>query len=219
MLLAWLHDEKGAHNPAIEKADQRLVSELQGSPNFVIEPLRDHFDYVYRTEELIQLAGGSFRAKRNHINYFLRSYTFRYEPLATAHKQACLELMDAWCGMRRCEEDLSLSGEWEAIREALANLEELKVAGGVILVNGKVEAFTVGEPLNSEVAVVHIEKANMEIRGLYAMINQQFCEKQWHDVPYVNREQDLGEPGLREAKLSYNPDHFTEKFRIRPTSA
>jgi uncharacterized protein len=181
----------------------------------VIEPLRDHFDYVYRTEDLIRLQGGNYRAKRNHINYFLRSYTVNYEPLDGNHKQACLELMETWCGLRRCEEDLSLSSEWEAIREALANLEELKIGGGVILVHNKVEAFTVGELLNNETVVVHIEKANMEIRGLYTMINQQFLEKQWQDIPYVNREQDLGEPGLREAKLSYNPDHFVEKFRIR----
>jgi len=214
-LLTWLHHEKGVHRPAIERADQRLVSELQGSPNFVIEPLRDHFDYVYRTEDLVRLQGGNYRAKRNHINYFLRSYTFKYEPLDSNHKQACLDLMETWCGLRRCEEDLSLSSEWEAIREALANLEELKVGGGVILVHDKVEAFSVGELLNKETVVVHIEKANMEIRGLYAMINQQFLEKQWQDIPYVNREQDLGEPGLREAKLSYNPDHFVEKFRIR----
>jgi hypothetical protein len=214
-LLAWLHDEKGVHRPAIERADQRLVTELQGSPDFVIEPQRDHFDYVYRTEDLIQLQGGNYRAKRNHINYFLRSYSFSYKPLDSIHTQACLDLMETWCGARRCEDDLSLSSEWEAIREALANFEELKVVGGVILVHGKVEAFTVGELLNKETVVVHIEKANMEIRGLYAMINQQFCEKQWQDIPYVNREQDLGEPGLREAKLSYNPDHFVEKFRIR----
>jgi len=213
-LLAWLHNEKGVHRPAMERADQRLVSELEGSPHFVIEPLRDHFDYVYRTDDLIQLQGGNYRAKRNHINYFLRSYNFSYEPLDVKHRQACLDLMDTWCGMRRCEDDLSLSSEWEAIKEALANLEKLDVAGSVILVHGRVEAFTIGELLNRETVVVHIEKANMDIRGLYAMINQQFLEKQWQNVPYVNREQDLGEPGLREAKLSYNPDHFVEKFRI-----
>ncbi len=214
-LLSWLQNEKGVHAAAIERADQRLVTELQGNPDFAIEPLRDHFDYVYRTEDLIQLQGGNYRAKRNHINYFLRSYRFTYEPLDSVHKQACMDMMETWCGARRCDDDLSLSSEWEAIREALANFEQLNVAGGVILVNGKVEAFTVGELLNKETVVVHIEKANMDIRGLYAMINEQFCEKQWHDVPYVNREQDLGEPGLREAKLSYNPDHFVEKFRIR----
>jgi len=214
-LLNWLHEARGVHRAAIERADQRLVAELQGNPDFVIEPLRDHFDYVYRTEDLIQLQGGNYRAKRNHINYFLRSYGFTYEPLNGVHKNACLDLMDVWCDVRRCEDDLSLSSEWEAIREALANFEGLNVAGAVILIHGKVEAFTIGELLNKESVVVHIEKANMDIRGLYAMINQQFCEKQWQNVPWVNREQDLGEPGLREAKLSYNPDHFVEKFRIR----
>jgi hypothetical protein len=219
MLLKWLQDEKGVREPSIERADQKLVSELTGSPEFSIEPQRDHFDYVYKTDDLIQLAGGNYRAKRNHINYFLRSYGYVYEPLDGVHKQECLDLMDCWCQVRRCEEDLNLFGEWGAIREALANFEELRIAGGVILVHGKVEAFTMGELLNGETAVVHIEKANTEIRGLYTIINQQFCEKQWQGAAYVNREQDLGEPGLREAKLSYNPDHFVEKFRIRLSEA
>ena len=214
-LLEWLHRDRGVTRAAVERADQRLITELQGSPHFVIEPLRDHFDYVYRIEDLIQLQGGNYRAKRNHINYFLRSYQFAYEPLGPEHKSACLDLMEMWCDVRRCEDDLSLSSEWDAIREALENLERLSVTGGVILINGKIEAFTIGELLNRETVVVHIEKANMDIRGLYAMINQQFCQNAWKEIPWVNREQDLGEPGLREAKLSYNPDHFVEKFRIR----
>ncbi|MBP1733649.1 MAG: hypothetical protein H6Q55_4078, partial [Deltaproteobacteria bacterium] len=158
-LLKWLQDEKGVREPSIERADQKLVSELKGSPEFSIEPQRDHFDYVYKTDDLIQLGGGNYRAKRNHINYFLRSYSYVYEPLDSVHKQECLDLMDCWCQVRRCEEDLNLFGEWGAIREALANFEELQIAGGVILVHGKVEAFTMGELLNRETAVVHIEKA------------------------------------------------------------
>jgi hypothetical protein len=117
--------------------------------------------------------------------------------------------------LRRCAEDLSLGGEWDATREALRHFDRLDIKGGAILIDGKVEAFALGEHLNETTAVVHIEKANMEIRGLYAAINQCFCEKQWADTPFVNREQDLGEPGLREAKLSYNPDHLVAKFRVR----
>ncbi len=215
MLLTWLRDERDVHDPSIERVDARLVAELQGKPEFMIEPQRDHFDYVYRTDDLIQLSGGNYRAKRNHINYFLRSYNYAYELLDGVHKDACLEVTDGWCQVMRCEEDLNLLGEWDAIREAVANFENLNIVGAVILVHGKVEAFTLGELLNKETVVVHIEKANTQIRGLYAMINQQFCEKQWQGISYVNREQDLGEPGLREAKLSYNPDHFVEKFRIR----
>ena len=203
--------------PAIDRADARLVTELAASGGFVVEPARDHFDYVYRTADLIALSGKAYRAKRNHLNYLPRAYagSMAYEPLTEAHVDDCLALAKNWCTLQRCEDDLDLIGEWDAIREALSNLPSLRVKGGVILINGKVEAFTMGERLNDETAVVHVEKANTEIRGLYAAINQQFCEKEWSDAPFINREQDLGDPGLREAKLSYNPDHMVEKYRIR----
>lgn len=213
-ILGWLIEEKGVGRPRIERADQRLVDEIAGDKRFALEPIRDHFDYVYNTEDLIGLGGGAYRAKRNHINYFLRSYSYRYEDLSPEHLQACLDMTGCWCEVRRCVEDLNLLGEWDAIREALTNFRSLELKGGVILIDNKVEAFTLGEGLNNHTAVVHIEKANAEIRGLYAMINQQFCEKQWKGITCVNREQDLGEPGLREAKLSYNPTRLVEKYRI-----
>ena len=106
-------------------------------------------------------------------------------------------------------------GEWAAINAALADFQALELQGGVILINDRVEAFTCGELLNAATAVIHLEKANPEVRGLYAVINQQFCQQAWAGVPFVNREQDLGEPGLRTAKMSYHPHHLVEKFRIR----
>jgi len=211
----WLQEEKGERNPRIERVDQRLVEEIKGSKEFFIAPTRDQFDYVYRSQDLIQLAGRRYHSKRNHINKFIQSYSFTYSPLEERHLQACLELGERWCELRRCEEDLDLMGESEAVQEALTHFSSLKVQGGVILVQNKVEAFSLGEQLNPETAVVHIEKANPEIPELYAMINQQFCEKTWSNVPWINREQDLGGPGLRRAKLSYLPDHLVEKFRIR----
>ena len=85
----------------------------------------------------------------------------------------------------------------------------------MILVNDRVRAFSCGELLNKATAVIHLEKADPELRGLYAVINQQFCQQAWAGVDFVNREQDLGEPGLRTAKMSYHPHHLVEKFRIR----
>ena len=123
-----------------------------------------------------------------------------------------MEVAEKWCKIRRCEDDMNLLSESEAVRESLVHFPVLKIDGGVILIDGKVEAFTLGELLNDQTAVVHIEKANPENPGLYAMINQQFCENRWRDLLYINREQDLGEPGLRKAKLSYYPDHFVESF-------
>jgi hypothetical protein len=214
-VLTWLKDERGETEPRIDRADKRLAEEMARLPGVVIEAVAAQFDYVYRTEDLIHLTGRKYHDKRNHINSFHRSYRFAYEPLGDTHLADCFNLAESWCRLKPCEEDLNLMGEWEAVREALKNFQALDLEGGVILVNDRVEAFTLGELLNQETAVIHIEKANPEIRGLYPTINQQFCEHAFSEVPFVNREQDLGEPGLRAAKRSYNPHHMVEKFCIR----
>ncbi|KPJ60433.1 MAG: hypothetical protein AMJ46_06710 [Latescibacteria bacterium DG_63] len=213
-LLQWLRDEKGEREPRIERVDGKLISEIGSEPDLLLASTRDQFDYVYRSEDLIELRGRKYHSKRNHISKFLRSYSFTYAPLNEEHLKSCVELSGIWCERHRCEDDMNLSGEWEAVRQALMHFSELEIQGGVILIKGKVEAFALGELLNDETAVVHVEKANALIPGLYALINQQFIEHCWRSVSYINREQDLGEPGLRQAKLSYSPHHFTEKFSI-----
>jgi uncharacterized protein len=214
-LLEWLHDERNIENPRIERADERCVAELGGVEYLAIEPLRDHFDYIYSREDLVQLAGNKYRSKRNHINQLLRFYTYEYEPLQEKHIDDCLALQEKWCQMNRCEDDLDLLSEDEAIREILTQYNALHVQGAVIIVGGRVGAFTAGERLNSETVVIHIEKADPDIPGLYQLINQQFCKNMQDDTIYVNREQDLGIEGLRKAKLTYYPDHFVEKYRIK----
>lgn len=216
LVLEWLRDEKGVSAPAIERADGRLVSELRDMPHVTAEPVREHFDYLYLTQNLIDLAGSRYRAKRNYINQFHRSnVSYAYEPLEERHLEACRTLQEKWCMLRRCREDLNLLGEWDAVKEILENYNTLEVDGAVISIDGKVCAFTLGELLNEDTAVIHIEKADPGIPGLYQLINQQFCAQRWRGTRYVNREQDLGIPGLRESKLSYGPVHFAEKFRIR----
>ena len=215
VLLEWLRSERNSENPRIERVDERCVAELDGIENLVIEPLRDHFDYVYRREDLIQLAGSRYRSKRNHINQFLRFYAFEYEPLQEKYIDDCLALQEKWCRMNRCEDDLDLLSEDEAVREILTQNNVLHVYGAVIIIEGRVKAFTAGERLNNNTVVIHIEKADPDIPGLYQLINQQFCKNMGNDTVYINREQDLGIEGLRKAKLSYYPDHFVEKYRIR----
>ncbi len=213
-LLEWLKETRGISSPAIERADGGLALEASGSSRLLVEEKREHFDYVYLTRDLIDLPGNRNRNKRNHINQFFRSYdSYVYEELNERHIEAALSLQEKWCLLRRCEEDLNLLGEWDAIREILNNYRALELAGAVIIVDGEVKAFTLGEPLSDEMAVIHIEKADPGIPGLYQLINQQFSRR-WTDMKFINREQDLGLPGLREAKLSYNPDHFIKKYSI-----
>jgi hypothetical protein len=217
LVLEWMGEEKKEKNPRIERADERIVSEVEGGKGITIEPTRDHFDYVYLRDDLVQLAGNKYRSKRNHINQLLRTYSCRYSDLTPEHIQDCIELQDRWCEMKRCEDDLDLLGEWDAVKEILNSYESLDVRGGVVTIENKVMAFTIGQMLNDNTAVVHIEKADPEIPGLYPVINQQFCENNWQNVRYINREQDLGMQGLREAKLSYYPDHMVKKFRVTLT--
>lgn len=214
-LLEWLREIKGIKVPRIERADHRLVAELAQVAGFLIEPLRDHGDYVYRSEDLIQLAGSKYQGQRNHIHHVQRSYAISYETLQERHLSACLDLAETWCDLKKCAEDFGLYGEWGAVKASLRNFPELNLQGGVLLIDSRVEAFTLGELLNEATAVVHIEKANPLVSGLFAVINQEFCQHSWSQVPFINREQDLGLPGLRTAKMSYHPHHLVEKFRIQ----
>jgi uncharacterized protein len=212
-VLTYLGD-RGAALPTVQRADRRLVEELSPIGDFTVEQTREHFDYVYATKDLIELAGRKYHAKRNFINRFRTEYEFSYEPLNDAHVGACLDLADEWCRVRNCCEDLSLAGEHKAVRETLTCYKDLELSGGVIVIDGKVRAFTLGEALNPETAVIHVEKADPDIRGLYAMINHQFCQQALSGFSYVNREQDLGDEGLRKAKESYFPERLVEKFRV-----
>jgi hypothetical protein len=214
-LLRWLREERSVARPRIERADRRLAEELGSLPEIRVEPTREHFDYLYKTEDLIFLKGSRYHAKRNHISRFSQAAAAaRFVPVEESNIALCAEFQDRWCETRRCSEDLNLLGEWEAVKETLVNYPRLGVTGSAFLIGGRVEAFTFGELLNTETAVVHIEKANPEIPGAYSAINQRFSREHWGRTAFVNREQDLGEPGLRKAKFSYHPCRLVEKYRI-----
>lgn len=213
-LFRWLAEEHRAAAPRIERADPRLVAELSASGEFVIEPDRSQFDYVYRSADLIDLAGSKYHGKRNHIARLKDRHAFTYAPLDASHIVPCLNLAEAWCTFKRCEEEMGLMDEWDAVKESLGHFQALNIKGGVLLIEGKVEAFTLGELLNEQTAVVHIEKANPDTQGLYTAVNQEFCRNEWPTVPFINREQDLGKEGLRKAKLSYHPIRLVEKFTV-----
>ena len=177
---------------------------------------RDNSDYVYLTKDLIDLSGNKYHRKKNHLNQFIKNYAFEYHPLNTELVKRVLGMQEAWCRFRECVEKADLLAEDFAVREALTGYEELGYQGGAILINSVVEAFSLGEPLNEDTAVIHIEKANPEIPGLYAAINQIFCLNAWPEVTYINREQDMGVEGLRKAKESYYPHHMVDKYTLIP---
>ena len=201
--------------PKIARMPEAMVEQIDWKTSGMkAEPDRNQCDYVYLTQDLIELKGRKYHRKRNHIKQFQEKYSFRYIPLTSEWISQCLHLEAAWCDLRHCEAISGLFNESLAIKEAFTHFEELGVKGGALLINGKVEAFTLGDPLNPETVVIHIEKANPAYEGLYPTINQAFLEHQWSGYTYVNREQDLGEEGLRKAKESYFPHHMINKYTI-----
>ncbi len=200
--------------PRFERFPESLVRGLSLPPGLRVLPDRDNADYVYRVQDLIRLSGNRYHTQKNHINRFSKRHVWTYEPLTPETVQACLGLQEEWCRVKQCLESHSLLHEDRAIVEAFTHFAALPFQGGVIRVAGKVEAFTLGEMLNPETVVIHIEKANPEIPGLYPLLQQQFLAHHWPHVPFVNREQDLGIDGLRKSKLSYHPVFLVEKFRL-----
>lgn len=192
---------------------EKLPNTAQLHGSIVIED-RDNADYVYRREDLATLSGRHFTKKRNHINQCLAAYDCIYELITPETISECLAMQNRWCAARNCKTEPGLCGEYQAIEETLKHYTELPLTGGAIRIEGIIEAFTVGEALNPATAVCHFEKAMTNFHGLSQLINQWFAQNNLADFTYVNREQDLGIPGLRRAKESYSPDHLVEKVRI-----
>ncbi len=146
----------------------------------------------------------------------MKNYDYEKRPIDESIIPELLSMQEDWCRLKECGADPGLHQEDQAVYEALSNFDSLNCLGLAVLIDSKVQAFTLGETLNTDTAVIHIEKANPEIRGLQAAINQFFCQEAWSGVKFINREQDLGLEGLRKAKESYRPHHMVEKFIIRP---
>ncbi|TAN69904.1 DUF2156 domain-containing protein [Paraclostridium sordellii 8483] len=181
---------------------------------------RDYFDYVYDAESLRTLKGRKNQKKRNHLNYFIKEYEGRveYKKLDKENFDDCITLLKDWTVNKEenGDKEEGIDDEFVAIKKIFDHYdvlrEDVKISG--IYIDNKLEAFTIGEKINEHMAVIHIEKANPEIRGLYPYINQQFLVNEFPDVELVNREEDLGLEGLRKAKLSYHPCKFVEKYTV-----
>lgn len=188
---------------------------------FRIEYDRDSADYVYESEKLATLSGKKLHGKRNHINKFKALYDGRwsYESLTEDNVEECFQMALKWREENGCEDDPEKRGEICVTMNALRLFRELELVGGVLKIDGEVVAFTIGEPVCSDTFVVHIEKAFADVEGAYPMINQQFVTHECMDYLYVNREEDTGAEGLRQAKLSYRPVFMVEKGDVTEINA
>ena len=172
---------------------------------------RDNADYVYRVPDLAELAGRRFSKKRNKIKQCLNKHFCEYVPITSKLLAECETMQENWCHTRDCGRNPGLCNEANAIAETFAHFEDFGLLGGAIRVDGIIQAYAIAEELYPGTAVWHFEKAMAHIPGLGQLINQWFSKYGLPEFDYVNREQDLGVPGLRQAKKSYFPHHMVEK--------
>lgn len=196
---------------SVEKCNIEMLKEVFGND---IEPMlnRDRSDYIYNTNELIELSGRKYHKKKNHLNRFFEEYSgFTFEIIQDNNLS---ELIQTWKKWDKAEYDVGLQNESKGIINVFKNYNDLGLLGGLLRYDGNIIAFSFGEIISEQICIIHIEKADTQYRGAYQAINQQLLKHCFENITYVNREEDLGIEGLRKAKMSYNPEMILEKYEI-----
>ncbi|HJB43907.1 MAG TPA: DUF2156 domain-containing protein [Candidatus Coprenecus merdipullorum] len=206
-------------------ADVKARLEERFPGRYEFSPVRRSFDYIYETEKMVSLAGKKYQPKRNFISRFkAQNPGWTYESirpdgdpeLCRRQIEECRTMTDEWCALNGCIHNESMQMEACAVRKALEDFVPLRLCGGMLHSGGRLVAYTLGERLNSDTFIVHVEKAFSDVTGAYPMINRTFLEHEAAGLQYVNREDDAGDEGLRKAKLSYHPAYMLEKYLAVP---
>ncbi|MBR2749887.1 MAG: DUF2156 domain-containing protein [Clostridiales bacterium] len=177
----------------------------------------DSSDYFYDAELLRTLAGKKYSKKRNHWSKFLRTYPdYSYEQLSPEIFDECLRLVRFWASEKGIDIADTSESDYYMIKRMFDHWDELQARGGAIRIDGKIVAFSIGSVGKEEIGFIHFEKADIRYDGLYAAINKLVLENEFPEVRFVNREEDLGLPGLRKSKESYFPIEKIRKWRFVP---
>lgn len=151
------HGRKLRFHGVTEEQFAELESLYPGK--YEIEYIRDSADYVYEVEKLVTLAGKKYHGKRNHINRFMENNNWSYEAITRRNLEDCFKMALEWRQENLCDDDEGKTAELCVTLNSLRLFEELELVGGLIRVDGRVIAFTIGEPLSEDMFVIHIEKA------------------------------------------------------------
>jgi hypothetical protein len=186
-------------------------------PDLTLVPDRNHSEYVYTARDLAELSGGSYLSIRRQLNRFKKNCAYAVEPITAENHDEVKSFLEKWCEWKGCEDDPVLAHEKEAIFFAIDNFIGLGLSGLIIRVDKNIGAMSLFEPLNADTALVHFEKGLPDCEGIYKAINAETADAVSNNFTYINRESDLGVPGLREAKMRYHPHHMVEVFSLKKT--
>lgn len=175
---------------------------------------RPNYDYIYKTQDLIDLKGRDYHGKKNHLNFFKKNFEYEYVELTSAAADDAMKFIAEFNARKEvpAHEMELLKMEEEAMKDVFNNIEAVGYSAGAILIDNKIEAIAIGGRLGRNMVTEHVEKANVQFRGLYQAINNEFCKNVASWAKCINREEDMGIPNLRKAKLSYKPVKLLEKY-------
>lgn len=174
----------------------------------------NNFDYIYETEKLINLNGNKLRKRKSQYNQFIMNYSFEVKDIHDEEvKKDCIAYAKQWY-INQSNKNNQLICEVEGIEEVFKNLNDLNALGIAVYVNKDIIGFTIGEKVNSNMAIIHIEKGDIDYKGIYAFINRTFAERYLKGIMYINRQEDIGIEGLKRAKLAYDPIRLEKKYLV-----
>ncbi len=186
---------------------------MPGSFVFIDDP--SNYDYLHRVSDLVQLKGKAYHGKKNHLNHFNMDYGSSCEvvPMSSELTAEALDLVrriNERKGVSEFEQML-LDGEYKMLEKILPDFEKIGLEGVALRIGGLVQGFAFGGALGSDTIVEHVEKANTAYNGIYQKLNNEFCRSLGDRYEFINREEDMGLPGLRHSKESYRPVRLIEK--------
>ena len=189
----------------------------QVRPDLVFHQDRDFSDYIYSSESLASLEGKQYLMIRKQLNRFRKKCPSTVEIISEENFDDIKDFINKWCQYRECDKYTILKHEKEALHEALSYFHELEFEGLVVKPHGEIGGLAIFEELNPTTSVVHYEKGLPDCEGIYKEINYQTALMLKDRYQYINRESDMGIPGLKESKERYHPVRRAELFYLERT--
>ena len=172
-------------------------------------------NYIYLADNLAKLPGRRYAKKRNLLAQAQGLYSWTREPLAGANSDACFDVLNSIQEAEQPEIDTNLQQELIALDYTLRNFDGLGQKGLLLKVNERPVAFSIYEAISPTTAAIHFERALRSYKGLYQVINWETAQViAGQGYEFINREEDLGSPGLRDAKRSYNPIKLIPAYEL-----
>jgi hypothetical protein len=181
-------------------------------PTLKIEEDRDYFDYVYRASDLAELPGTKYGKIRNRLNKFTKNFAYKTEEISEKNMNEVNEFLKRWCLWKDCESNELLENERKAIIYLMSHYFDFGLKGLALRISGTIQAIAVYEKMNADTVVIHFEKGSPDFDGIYKAINMEVAKRIQNRFRFIDREEDMGIPGLRQVKLSYRPHHLIPVF-------